>query len=92
VREDPDGIEIVPPPGPALERLADPKVLDQIRSALARHAGRPVPVRVTAAPEAVQPPPRVGPADVRSDTLKSLYREEPRLEKAVEELDLELME
>jgi DNA polymerase III subunit gamma/tau len=30
--------------------------------------------------------------DVRADTLRALYRQEPRLERAVEELDLELMD
>ena len=30
--------------------------------------------------------------EVRADTLKALYRKEPRLERAVEELDLELMD
>jgi hypothetical protein len=29
---------------------------------------------------------------VRKDTLKALYRKEPRLEQAVQDLDLELME
>jgi hypothetical protein len=49
-------------------------------------------VRV-ALPEGVGAPPlRIGRDEVRADTLKSLYRKEPRLKKAVEELDLELME
>jgi hypothetical protein len=30
--------------------------------------------------------------EVREDALKALYRQEPRLERAVEELDLELMD
>ncbi len=92
VKEDAEGLEIVPPPGPALERLADPGVQEQIRTALAKHAGRPVQVRIAASPETVQPLPRIGRDEVRADTLKSLYRKEPRLEKAVQELDLELME
>ena len=92
VRKDVEGLEILPPPGPALERLADPAVMEQIRAALAKHAGRPVHVRVVAPPEAPPTPPRIGREEVRADTLKSLYRKEPRLEKAVQELDLELME
>ena len=92
VREDPDGVEIVPPPGPALERLSDPAVVEQIRAGLAGHAGRPVQVRVAASQEAAPSPARIGREEVRADTLKSLYRKEPRLEKAVQELDLELME
>jgi hypothetical protein len=35
---------------------------------------------------------RVTQNEVREDTLRALYRQEPRLERAVEELDLELME
>lgn len=92
VKEEPEGLEVVPPPGPALERLADPGVQEQIRTALAKHTGRPVPVRIATSPETVQPPPRISRDEVRADTLKSLYRKEPRLEKAVQELDLELME
>ncbi|MHB1192513.1 MAG: DNA polymerase III subunit gamma/tau [Longimicrobiales bacterium] len=92
VREGAEGVEISPPPGPASERLADPAVLEQVRSALSSRLGRPVQVRVSASQGETQPPPRIGREEVRADTLKSLYRKEPRLEKAVEELDLELME
>jgi hypothetical protein len=35
---------------------------------------------------------RISRDEVRADTLKALYRKEPRLERAVEELDLELMD
>jgi hypothetical protein len=31
-------------------------------------------------------------SEVREDTLRALIRQEPRLERAVQELDLELME
>ena len=37
-------------------------------------------------------PQRVTEAEVRDHVLKALYRQEPRLQRAVEELDLELME
>ena len=37
-------------------------------------------------------PGRVTEDEVREGTIKSLFRQEPRLERAVEELDLELME
>ncbi len=92
VREGVEGLEISPPPGPAGERLAEPAVLEQVRSALSSRLGRPVQVRVSASHGETQPPQRIGREEVRADTLKSLYRKEPRLEKAVEELDLELME
>jgi len=92
VREDAAGVEISPPAGPAAERLADPAVLEQIRAALSARLSREVQVRVSAAPGETQPPPRIGREEVRADTLKALYRKEPRLERAVQELDLELME
>ena len=92
VREDADGLEILPPAGPALERLRDAALLEEIRTGLAAFVGRAVGVRVTASPGPVEPPPRISRDEVRADTLKSLYRKEPRLERAVEELDLELME
>jgi DNA polymerase-3 subunit gamma/tau len=40
----------------------------------------------------VERAPRITPEVVRADTLKALYRKEPRLEQAVKELDLELLE
>ena len=55
----------------------------------------PPPVRI---PEVEAPeeergrPDRVTREEVHADTLRALYRQEPRLERAVEELDLELME
>ncbi|MDP2957991.1 MAG: DNA polymerase III subunit gamma/tau [Longimicrobiales bacterium] len=92
VREDDEGLEISPPAGPALERLRDAVVLEGIRTGFAAFLGRVVGVRVTVAPGPVEPAPRISRDEVRADTLKSLYRKEPRLERAVEELDLELME
>jgi DNA polymerase III subunit gamma/tau len=92
VREDAAGVEISPPPGPATERLAEPAVLEQIRTALSARLARQVQVRVSAVEGERRPPPRIGREEVRADTLKSLYRKEPRLEEAVQELDLELME
>jgi DNA polymerase-3 subunit gamma/tau len=43
-------------------------------------------------PEPIDGARRVTPEEVRTDALRSLYRQEPRLERAVQELDLELME
>ena len=80
---------IAPPAG---ERLAEPAVQSAIREGLAGQLGR-VPELVleglTAAPTKSA---RVTEAEVRDHALKALYRQEPRLQKAVEELDLELME
>jgi len=92
VRDVDGAVEVVPVPGPAVERLSDPVVLEEIAAGLAPYLGRRPSVQV-AAPEDVQkPPPRISQDEVRADTLKSLYRKEPRLKTAVEELDLELME
>jgi DNA polymerase-3 subunit gamma/tau len=79
-------------PAPAAERLGEPAVMEAIREGLAPHLGR--------APRLVVRPPGEGAAigrrvtedEVREDTLKALYRQEPRLKRAVEELDLELMD
>ena len=92
VKEDDEGLEISPPAGPALERLRNAVVLEGIRAGFAAYLGRPVGVRISPLPGPVDPPPRISQDEVRADALKSLYRKEPRLERAVEELDLELME
>jgi DNA polymerase-3 subunit gamma/tau len=77
---------------PAGERLAEPAVQQAIREGLAGRLGW-VPELVLDAPA---PAPakanRATKAEVHDDTLKALYRQEPRLQKAVEELDLELMD
>jgi DNA polymerase-3 subunit gamma/tau len=84
-------LEVSPPPGPALERLGEATVLDAIREGLAPYLGRKPELMVEGSPgEATTR--RISQDEVRADTLKALYRKEPRLERAVEELDLELMD
>jgi len=95
VREAEGSLEIAPPPGPALDRLLEPSVREEIRAGLTPYLGRSLRVRVVAAEAGdapTGPTPRIGREEVRADTLKALYRKEPRLKRAVEELDLELME
>jgi len=75
-----------------MERLQEPGVLEEIRAGLLPWVGRPVALRVTPPEAPGAPPTRVSREEVRADTLKALYRKEPRLEQAVQELDLELME
>ena len=93
VRELSDGrIEVTPLPGPATERLRDSAVLAEVRRGLEPYLGR-VPDLVLgfpaeAAPEAV----RTTHEEVRGDTLSDLFRQEPHLREAVEELDLEIMD
>ncbi len=77
---------------PAVERLADPTVLLAIREGLAPHLGRAPTIVIDELGAAPAPSTRVTEEDAREDTLKALFRQEPRLRQAVEELDLELME
>jgi DNA polymerase-3 subunit gamma/tau len=92
VRDLGDRVEIEPPPGPALERLTDPAILRRVREGLTPFLGRPSELVVKAPASDASGPTRVTRREVRQDTLKALYRKEPRLEHAVQELDLELME
>jgi hypothetical protein len=92
VREVEDALEVVPIAGPAVERLSDPLVLEEIRDGLEPYLGRRPSVRVSPPETPEGRTARISQDEVRADTLKSLYRKEPRLKTAVEELDLELME
>jgi hypothetical protein len=93
VRDLEDGrVEVSGLADPAAERLADLAVMEAIREAFSPYLGRPARLVVAAgAPEPTEVR-RVTDAEVRVDTLKALYRQEPRLEQAVQELDLELMD
>jgi len=77
---------------PATERLADRAVMEAIREAFSPYLGRPARLVLEVASAAPPPTRRVTEQEVRTDTLKALYRQEPRLERAVQELDLELMD
>jgi DNA polymerase-3 subunit gamma/tau len=77
---------------PAGERLAEPAVQQAIREGLARRLGRMPELVLDGASPAPAKATRATKAEVHDDTLKALYRQEPRLQKAVEELDLELMD
>jgi DNA polymerase III subunit gamma/tau len=93
VQDEGDGaISVSPLPGPALERLRDPSVQAAIRTGLEPYLNRKVELRIGAASEAPPTQARVTQSEVREDTLRALFRQEPRLVRAVEELDLELMD
>jgi DNA polymerase-3 subunit gamma/tau len=77
---------------PAAERLAEPAVIEAIREGLAPHLGRAPRLVVTPSSPGASGARRVTAEEVRDDALKALYRQEPRLQRAVEELDLELMD
>jgi DNA polymerase-3 subunit gamma/tau len=85
-------VEIEPPAGPAVEKLSDPVVVGQLREGLDRYLGRHPELVIKAPPSEPDSGTRITEEEVRDDTLKALYRKEPRLERAVQELDLELME
>jgi len=92
VREVDGAVEVAPLPGPAAERLSDAGVLGEIGEGLAPYLGRRPSVHLVLPRTEDPPSARISQDEVRADTLKSLYRKEPRLKRAVEELDLELME
>jgi DNA polymerase-3 subunit gamma/tau len=77
---------------PALDRLREPAVQQAIREGLARHLGRTPELVLDESDAPATKGARVTEAEVRDHTLSALYRQEPRLKRAVEELDLELME
>lgn len=95
VAEADDGvIQVNVVPGPAEDRIAQTGVLAQIAEGLSPYLGRTVRLEVLVGSGGETPlaDKRITTEEVKKDTLKALYREEPRLKRAVQELDLELME
>jgi DNA polymerase III subunit gamma/tau len=76
----------------AADRLREPATLQAIREGLATHVGRLPDVVVEGVEGGRKEPRRITEAEVREDALSALFRQEPRLKRAVEELDLELMD
>jgi hypothetical protein len=92
VTEGPGGEVLVRVPGgPALERLREPVVLHQVSSALSAQLGRGVRV-VAGAVETPAEAGRITQETVRQDRLRELIAREPVIQRAVEELDLELLD
>ena len=96
VREEPLGtVHVALAQGPARERMADPAVVRAVSEGLSAELGRRVSVVVDAGliqNGATDPPGRVTADTVREGRLKELVALEPLLGRAVEELDLELLE
>jgi len=91
----PDGegrLTVRPIAGPAYERLSSRPVLDAICEGLTPFVGRRPVISVEAPAAAPAVASRITSDDAKSDTLRALIRQEPRLERAVQELDLELMD
>lgn len=92
VEPTPDGLTIVPQAGPASERMGSRAVVEAMTEALTPFVGRRLKLVVAEPEDGAGLKPRITQEDARNDTLKALYRQEPRLRRAVEELDLELMD
>ena len=93
VSEDGSGALVIAPlPGPAVDRLGQATAIEAIREGMTPFLGRRPVLRIDAPSSGEVRPDRISREEVHADTLKALYRQEPRLERAVEELDLELME
>ncbi len=92
VVEGPDAsIHVLVPAGPAYDRLREPAILRQLTATLATHLGRPAPIVVDLVEGAAEPT-RITQEKVRQDRLSELIQKEPVLRRAVEELDLELLD
>ena len=93
VRELADGrVEVAPLPGPATEKLSEPGILAAIQQGLEPYLGRVPEIGLGEAATEPVSGERVTEHAAREDTLRALFRQEPRLDRAVEELDLELMD
>ena len=96
------GLVLEIPAGPFAERLGDPSVLRELEAALALHSGRDsakisiVPedgdARTASSASGSGASAGAGNATVRSTRLQQLVRQAPYLERAVAELDLELVD
>jgi hypothetical protein len=94
--ESDDRVTLEVPPGPGLERLADPAARKTLEQALGERLGHDITLVVRGVGErqdesAVRPA-RLTPEKVRADKLARLTRDQPTLDRAVREWDLELFE
>jgi DNA polymerase-3 subunit gamma/tau len=92
VLQGPEGaVHVRVPPGPALDRLRDPDTLRHLSDAFATHLGHAARIVVDLDESAAEPA-RITQDTVREDRLHELLQREPVLRRAVEELDLELLD
>ncbi len=94
VTEEPSGRVLIElPAGPGLERLSSPTTHRRLADALEELLQRPAELTLREAGDGSdEAPARISQETVRADRLTELMKREPLLERAVEELDLELME
>ncbi len=92
VSEGPGGeIRVRLPAGPGLDRLREPEILRHLTLGLTGQIGRPARIVLDPVDEGADTT-RITLESVRSDRLRELIAKEPVLERAVEELDLELLD
>ena len=81
------------PDGPGLERLEDPSAMRGLQEALGGLMNSQPKIVLRASSDGVPPrPERISPETVRKDRMKGLIKREPLLQRAVDELDLELLD
>ena len=89
-----EGVVVIElPAGPGLERLEDPSARRALQKALGRlmHAEPEIVFQASGDGEPARSE-RISPETVQKDRMKSLIKREPRLQHAVDELDLELLD
>ena len=92
-RDGPYGLRLTLPPGLGLERLSQPGARRELAESLARYLGREPNIEVAeGSPAPPGKPVRITRQRVTESQLKELVEREPLLGRAVEELDLELLE
>jgi hypothetical protein len=72
--------------------MATAPVIAALTEGMAPHLVRRPAIVIEDPSDVAEAPDRITREEVREDTLRALYRQEPRLERAVQELDLELMD
>jgi DNA polymerase-3 subunit gamma/tau len=93
VRELSDGrLEVTTLPGPGARKLKEPEVMLEICKGVAAYLKRAPDIVIADNKTEPLNTERITEKSVREDTLRELLQQEPRLGRAVEELDLELMD
>jgi DNA polymerase III gamma/tau subunit len=89
-----EGVVVIElPAGPGLERLEDPAARRTLQKALGELMNTEPEIVVRASGDGAAPRrERISPEAVRKDRMKGLIQREPRLQRAVDALDLELLD
>jgi DNA polymerase III subunit gamma/tau len=92
LEEEPGQVTVEMSPGPVLEELeADKRARQALETGIAERLGRPVQLQVVA-PSGPADPQRLTPERVRARQVDRLAAEEPALDRAVKEWDLEMLD